>query len=330
MKSITILVPETAVLEAIADPRYLFTAANDFLMASGQEALFDVKLVGVKRDVVLMNGLVTIHCEQTIDEVEKTDLIIIPALSGNMKDALEKNKSFLPWLRKQYAAGAELASLCVGAFMLADTGLLNGRKCSTHWLSADEFRAMFPQVDLVDGSIISEESNIYSSGGANSYWNLLLYLLEKYSSRQMAIMASKFFAIDMDRTDQNKFMIFRGQRNHQDELVKRVQDIIENQHHEKFTVDHLAGIVAIGRRSLERRFRSATKNTVLEYMQRVRIEAAKRKLEETSKTVSEVMFESGYSDVKAFRDLFRKITGLSPIEYRNKFNKVLAGKAEAN
>jgi transcriptional regulator GlxA family with amidase domain len=322
MKNISILVPETAIMEAIADPRYMFTAANEFLKAEGKKPLFNVELVGHKKAVKLMNDLVTVHPDRTIDEVKKTDLIFIPAISGDIKTALELNKKYVPWIIEQHRKGAEVASLCIGAFLLASTGLLNGKKCSTHWLSAEDFRMMFPEVELVDGSIISEENGIYSSGGANSYWSLLLYLLEKYTSRETAILASKFFAVDIDRDSQNKFMMFKGQRNHSDEAIKKIQDHIEKNIEEKMTIDELAEIVSLGRRSFERRFKDATNNSVLEYIQRVKIEAAKRSLETSRKNISEVMFDVGYTDTKSFRDLFKKITGLSPIEYRNKYNKV--------
>ena len=189
-------------------------------------------------------------------------------------------------------------------------------------MTADIFREMFPQVELVDGSILSEENGVYSSGGANSYWTLLLYLLEKYTSRETAILASKFFAVDIDRDSQSKFMMFKGQRNHADEAVKAAQDYIEKNIDEKITIDELAEKVALGRRSFERRFKQATNNSVLEYIQRVKIEAAKRSLETSRKNVNEVMVDVGYSDTKAFRDLFKKITGLTPIEYRNKYNKL--------
>ena len=322
MKNISILVPETAVMEAIADPRYLFSAANEFLVAEGKKPLFNVQLVGLKKQVKLMNELVTVHPDKTIDEVKKTDLIFIPAISGDIKTALDKNKQFIPWIIAQHGKGAEVASLCIGAFLLASTGLLNGKKCSTHWLSANEFRAMFPKVDLVDGSIISEENGIYSSGGANSYWTLLLYLLEKYTSMETAILASKFFAVDIDRDSQSKFMMFKGQRNHSDEAIKIAQDYIEDNTDEKITINELAGKVAVGRRSFERGFKKATNNSVLEYIQRVKVEAAKRSLETGKKNVTEVMYGLGYTDTKAFRDLFKKITGLTPIEYRNKYNKL--------
>jgi transcriptional regulator GlxA family with amidase domain len=177
-------------------------------------------------------------------------------------------------------------------------------------------------VELVDGSIISEENGIYSSGGANSYWNLLLYLLEKYTSRETAILASKFFAVDIDRDSQSKFMMFKGQRKHSDEAIKKIQDHIEKNIDEKMTIDELADKVALGRRSFERRFKQATNNSVLEYIQRVKIEAAKRSLETSRKNINEVMIDVGYTDTKAFREVFKKITGLTPVEYRNKYNKI--------
>lgn len=321
MKHISILVPETAVIEAIADPRYLFTAVNQFLLANGQPALFKVQLVGIKKEMKLENSLFSVHTDMLLKDVKKTDLVFIPALSGDMKKALELNKALVPWIIAQYKKGAEVASLCIGAFLLASTGLLNGKKCSTHWNSANEFRAMFPEVELVDGSIITEDNGLYSSGGANSYWNLLLYLVEKYTNRDTAILASKYFAIDIDRESQSAFMLFQGQKEHKDVEILKAQEFIEGNFHDKISVDRLADKFAIGRRSFERRFKKATNNTVVEYLQRVKIEAAKRSFESSRKNINEVMFNVGYTDTKAFRTIFKKITGLTPIEYRNKYNK---------
>ncbi|MBI1223834.1 MAG: helix-turn-helix domain-containing protein [Bacteroidetes bacterium] len=317
MKSISILVPESSVMQAICDPQYLFSAVNNFLMTAGKPALFDVKLVGATREVKLTEGHFSVHADLLLEEVEQTDLVFIPALFGDMSAALAKNKALVPWIIKQHDQGAELASLCVGAFLLADTGLLDGKKCSTHWLHGNEFRRMFPQVELVDGRIVTEEDRIYSSGGANSYWNLLLHLVEKYTDRATAILAAKFFAIDIGRSSQSAFAIFQGQKAHGDEEIKQVQQHIEDNFTEKFTIDELADMVALGRRSFERRFKAATNNTVLEYIQRVKIEVAKRSLESGRKNVNEVMFDVGYGDAKAFRDVFKKVTGLTPIDYRN-------------
>ncbi|HUM48234.1 MAG TPA: DJ-1/PfpI family protein, partial [Chitinophagales bacterium] len=210
MKNVSILVPETAVIESIADPNYMFKAVNGFLESSGRPALFNVKLVGLTKEIRLENSLFSVHTDELLKDVKKTDLIFIPALSGDMKQALELNKGLVPWIIDQYKNGSEVASLCIGAFLLASTGLLDGKKCSTHWNSANQFRNMFPDVELVDGSIITEEQGIYSSGGANSYWNLLLYLVEKYTDRDTAILAAKYFAVDIDRQNQSAFMMFQG------------------------------------------------------------------------------------------------------------------------
>lgn len=319
MKTISILVPESAVMEAVADPRYLFTAVNQFLQASGRPALFKVQLVGQTREVRLHGGVFSVHTDQLLDEVQHSDLILIPALFGDMQRALELNREAIPWIIKHHQQGTEIASLCVGAFLLASTGLLNGRKCSTHWAFGNEFANTFPEVTLVDGGIITDDQGLYTSGGANSYWNLLLYLVEKYTDRDTAILAAKYFAIDIDRESQAAFTIFNGQKDHNDEEIKRVQEYLECNYQEKIGVDQLADQFALSRRSLERRFKKATNNTVVEYMQRVKVEAAKRDFEKSRKNINEVMYDVGYTDSKSFRSVFKRITGLTPIEYRNKY-----------
>ena len=324
MKHISILVPNEAVLASIDDPRYLFTAANEFLESTGRSPLFHVELVGLTREVKLHRGSFTVHTDHLISDIKKTDLIFVPALFGDLKTALAANNDFIPWITKQYRQGAEVASLCIGAFLLAATGLLNGKKCSTHWRSANTFREMFPEVDLVDDRIITEERGLYSSGGAISYWNLLLYLLERYTDREIAIIASKVFAVEIDRKNQSAFIMFNGQKTHEDEPVRMAQEFIEKNVQDRISVEELATKFAIGKRNFERRFKKATNNTPVEYMQRVKIEAAKKGLETSRKNVNEVMYEVGYTDTKAFRTVFKKITGLSPIDYRNKYSKVMA------
>lgn len=323
MKKVSILVPESSVMQAVADPQYLFVTVNQFLTAAGKPPLFEVELVGVKKEVKLNNGMFSVHTDRQLGEVKKTDLIFIPALFGDMPAAVAKNKAAIPWIVDQYNKGAEVASLCVGAFLLASTGLLNGKKCSTHWGFQDEFREMYPDVEVVEGNIVTEEKRLYSSGGANSYWNLLLHLVEKYTNRETAILASKYFAIDIDRDSQATFAMFKGQKDHADKEILKAQEYIEKNIHEKMSTDELAKIAATGRRTFERRFKQATNNSVLEYIQRVKIEAAKKQFETSRKNINEVMYDVGYTDTKAFRDLFKKLTGLTPIEYRNKYNKMM-------
>ncbi len=324
MKHVTILVPYEAVMASIVDPRTIFTGVNDFLEQSGKPPLFKVQLAGLTKQVRLTNGQFSVHTDVLLQDVKKTDLIVIPALGGDIRASVKKNKDYIPWIVKQYNNGAEVASLCIGAFLLASTGLLNGKECSSHWITADLFREMYPEVNLVDGRIITEQQGLYSSGGATSYWNLLLHLIEKYAGREMAITASKVYALEIDRKSQSPFAMFNGQKKHEDEPIKQAQEFIENHVTEKFGIEELAMKFAIGRRHFERRFRSATNNTPLEYIQRVKIEAAKKQFENTSKNVNEVMYHVGYSDNKAFRSVFKRLTGLSPIHYSNKYNKEAA------
>lgn len=321
MKHVSILVPESAVLAAIDDPRHVFSQVNSFYETEGKQPVFNINLVGAKKEIKLHDSSFSVHTDFFLDEVEKTDLIFIPAFAGKMETVLETNKEMIPWIAAHYKKGAEVVSLCVGAFMLAKTGLLDGKKCSTHWRAADEFRRMFPEVDLQTDKIITEQDGIYTSGGATSYWNLLLYLVEKYTNRETAILTSKIFAIDIKRDNQTQFIIFKGQKSHTDEDVKRAQKFIENNFAEKFTVDELSEKIALSRRSLERRFKKATSNTINEYVQRVKIEAAKKSFETSRKNITEVMFDVGYSDTKAFRGIFKKLTGMTPFDYRNKYNK---------
>ena len=319
MKHISILVPNNAILGSLEGSRQVFSQVNDFFRMKGLDAVFKVQLVGLAKKTLVSGGLFTVNTDVLIADVEQTDLIIIPAIDGDLTLAIENNKDMLPWIVKQHASGAEVASLCLGAFILASTGLLKGKKCATHWLAESDFKRMFPEVQLVTEKIITDEHGLYSSGGAFSYLNLILYLIEKYVGREIAVLSAKVFAIELDRDSQLSFTVFQGQKNHSDDSVKEVQHFIETNYQAKITIDQLADMLAIGRRNLERRFKKATSNTIAEYIQRVKVEAAKISLESSRDNVNEVMYKVGYTDNKAFRSTFKRLTGLSPIQYRTKY-----------
>lgn len=321
MKNIVIVVPETSIVESVADPQYMFNVVNQFLQQAGLEPLFNVFLAGMSKEVKLNGGSFSVHIEKLLEEVSHADLIFVPAISGDISFAVQQNDRIIKWLITQFNKGAEIATLCIGAFLLAETRLLDGRPCSTHWSAANDFRRRYPKVNLVDGHVVTDENGIYTSGGANSYWSLLLHLVEKYTNRSIAILASKYFAVDIDRKSQAAFAMFQGQKAHNDEAVKVIQTYIEQNIDDRKSVDDLATMVHIGRRSFERRFKIATNNSVLEYMQKVKIESAKRSLENSNCNINEVMYQVGYTDTKAFRTIFKKMTGLTPNEYRNKYNK---------
>lgn len=324
MKHLSILVPEgDCSVSNIEGTHQIFSEVNTFLKRAGKPPLFKIQLVGLNTQSRMKKGLFSIHPDVLISDVKYSDLIIIPALQGEIKKQLELNKEFIPWLIKQHKKGAQLASLCIGSFLLAATGLLKGKNCATHWVAAESFKNMFPEINVVTDKIITDEQGIYSSGGAYSSLNLILYLIEKFAGREAAIYCSKIFQIEIERNSQSSFMIFNAQKDHEDEPIKIAQEYIEKNVQEKIAVDQLAAIISLSRRNLERRFKKATSNTVVEYIQRVKIEAAKKNLEMNRKNINEVMYDAGYSDSKSFRHVFKKITGLSPIDYRNKYNKEL-------
>ncbi|MGJ1262239.1 GlxA family transcriptional regulator [Sphingobacterium spiritivorum] len=319
---ISVFVPQYGTIEGITPAFRTFHTANEFLTVFGKKPVFEVEYVGLQEYVPANSGEYSIRTNRLLQDVSRTDLLIIPPVFGSIDSGIAANAEAIPYFRKLHLNGASLASLCVGAFLLAETGLLSGKKCSTHWAYINEFKEKYPDIEIEDGAVITAHDNIYSSGGASSLWNLILYLVEKYSDRETAVLIAKYFALDISRDSQSQFAIFRGQRNHDDADIQKVQDYVEKHYEDKITIDDLANLSSMGRRTFERRFKEATNNTAVEYIQRVRIEAAKKFFEASRKNVSEVMYDVGYSDTKAFRDIFKKITGLTPIEYRNKFAKV--------
>jgi transcriptional regulator GlxA family with amidase domain len=325
MKHVSIIVPEGQNnVSSIVGPFKILNKANAYWKSLGKEPVFRVQVVGLSKTVELYDGLFTIKPHAFIDDITHTDLIIIPALSGDFPAKLPVNADYFPWIVRHYAKGTEIASICTGAFILAATGLLDGRQCSTHWAAAEVFRKTFPLVELITEKIITDEQGIYTNGGAFSFLHLMIYLVEKYYDRPTAIYCSKIFQVDMDRFSQSPFTIFLGQKTHDDELIKDAQVYMEKNMAEKISVDQLAAGLNINRRSFDRRFIKATNNTPLEYLQRVRIEAAKRLLETSQQSVNEVLYEVGYADIKAFREVFKKFTGLSPLDYRGRYHKTLS------
>jgi transcriptional regulator GlxA family with amidase domain len=325
MKHLTIVVPEGENnLSSIVGAYKIFTRANEYWKKTGRKELFRIELAGVSKKVDFYDGLFSVKPHTHISAITKTHLIIIPSLNHNYQKAVKGNQLMIDWIERQYKHGAEIASICTGAFLLASSGLLDGKTCSTHWSAADNLREMFPHVNVQPDKLITDENGIYTNGGAYSFLNLIIYLVEKYYDRQTAIFCSKVFQIEMDRQSQSAFIIFKGQKTHEDEIVKKAQSYIENHVDEKISVEHLSSKFAVGRRNFDRRFIKATGNTPVEYSQRVKIESAKKAFETTRKTINEVMYDVGYADVKAFREVFRKITGMSPLEYRSKYNKEAA------
>jgi transcriptional regulator GlxA family with amidase domain len=321
VKHVTILVPNgNPHMSSIAGSFEILTRAESYWRRMGNKPVMEVHLAGFITEPKPATGFFSVDPED-IREIKKTDLLIIPSLGNDYENAIRKNKELINWINTQYKAGAEMASICTGAFLLAATGLLKGKTCSTHWNAVSDFRRLFPDIDLRADKLLTVEKGIYTNGGAYSFLNLILFLIEKYFDRETAIYCSKVFQIDFERDSQSPFSIFQAQKNHGDELICQAQNYIEENLSEKISFEQVASKLAISRRNFDRRFIKAIGNTPVEYLQRVKVEVAKRILEKGRKSIFEVMNEVGYLDDKAFREVFKKITGLSPMDYRAKYNK---------
>ena len=319
MKKVYFLLPQ-----GVLKPSGLFTSlevlemANRHLEGQGRPEFYEIRIVGAGAAQNLKNSLLNISPEDVFT-LPRPDLIIIPGVELDNDYAKEKNKQLIQWLVGQYAAGAEVASLCTGTFLLAETGLLKDMECTTHWMAGPDLVDRHPDIKLRTDKIVTDCKGLYTAAGATSSLNLMLHLVEKYNGRETAIFCAKVLQIDIERSTQSTFIIFDGQKNHHDDSIKEIQTFIEKNVGEKLAVEELAGRFAMSKRNLIRRFKNATNNTPNEYIQRIRIEAAKRSLERKDRTVSEIMYSVGYADTKSFRNIFKKVTGLSPVEYRNKY-----------
>lgn len=319
MKHISILPLYDATMTSIDSSHQIFTRVNDFMKYQGKPPFYNVEIVGLEKNAILNNGMYNIYADKTIDQIKKTDVVVLPLLCGDFPKAISKNKKYKDWVVTQYHNNAQIVCLCVGSFFLASTGLLKDRKCAVHWAAKNEFNNMFPDVKIIDDAIITDENGIYTCGGGYSYLNLLLYIIEKHLGREISILASKMFEIDIERKSQNPFMIFVGQKQHGDEAVVRAQEYVENNPTAIFTVDEICKKVGVARRTFERRFKKCTGNSIAEYIQRVKVEFAKKNLETGRKTVNEIIYETGYNDIDAFRKVFKKFTDLTPVNYRKKY-----------
>lgn len=319
MKHISILPLYDSTMSSIDSAYQIFSRVNDFMRYQGKSRAYEIEIAGLEKNTRLNDGMYGVYADKTIYELEKTDVIVILLLCGDFETAILKNKDYVDWVKMQHGNNAEIVCLCVGSFFLASTGLLNGRKCAVHWAAKNDFKALFPDVTIADDAIITDEQGIYTCGGGFSYLNLILYIIEKHLGREISVLASKMFEIDIERKSQNPFAIFIGQKKHGNEVVLKAQNYIENNPAAVISVDDLCEELSVSRRTLERHFKKCTGNSIKEYIQRVKVELAKQQLETGRKTVSEIIYETGYTDIDAFRKVFKKFTDLSPADYRKRF-----------
>ncbi|RFM25628.1 GlxA family transcriptional regulator [Deminuibacter soli] len=321
MKKIALLIHEDVVLSTVAGALDMLIHTNRYLQSIGKPPAFKITLAGEEQQNNLLHVATQFLEYKTLDDAADADLVVIPAFYGNPDLVFKKHNIALEWIRDMYQQGAELASLCCGSYMLAQAGLLTGKTCTSHWRDIEDLQQRYPDVNFFSHRVITDQDGIYTSGGAFSSLNLMLYIIEKVCGREMGVWASKMFSLDIDRVNQSHFAIFEGQRCHSDEEILKAQTYIEQSYHAEITVEDVAEKVNMSKRNFIRRFKKATQNTPLEYLQRVKIEAAKKALERNEQSISSLMYETGYNDVKTFRYVFKRLTGLTPQDYRRKFSR---------
>lgn len=324
MKKITILAMYRTMASTVVGPLDVFYQAGvmwNYFQGQKLTPYFDVKIVTSNGKPFKCLSGVRMLPHGAMTDVQETDLIIISSIL-EIEQTLQHQGEVIEWIKEQYRRGVQIASICTGAFVLAETGLLDGKTATTHWGFANQFRKRYPRVELKPERLITDEGSLFCSGGYNAGTDLSLYLVEKYCGHEVALQSSKSVISDIGRTTQAPYAIFEFQKDHNDSRILSVQRWIEDHFEQNFTYDQLACKHAMSRRTFERRFKSATGDTPLVYQQRIRVEAAKRMLENGEHSFDEITFQVGYLDSSSFRKIFSKQTGLRPSEYQKKFQRI--------
>lgn len=324
MKKITILAMHNTMASTIIGPMDVFYQAGvmwNYFNRQKVTPYFDVKVVtNIGKPFKCLSGVRMVP-DGSIHDVQDTDLIVVSSIL-DIEKTLRVQGDVIGWLKDRYRRGAHIATICTGAFVLAETGLLDGKTATTHWGFANQFRKRYPLIELKPERLLTDEGDLFCSGGYNAGIDLSLYLVEKYCGHEVALQSSKSVISDIGRISQAPYAEFQIQKNHHDTQILAVQEWIEKNFERNFNYGALAHKYGMSRRTLERRFKTATGETPLTYQQQIRVAAAKRLLEEGNDSFDEITYQVGYEDSSTFRKVFLKQTRLRPIEYRKKFRRV--------
>jgi transcriptional regulator GlxA family with amidase domain len=320
MKNLGLIIPLDYKLLSVAAILDVFDTVNRIYVENHLDLPLGINIIQapeqIKKDCNSFHG----YPVKSITSDFVTDIVLIPSFTtSNLKETISKNHIYIPWIQEQYKAGAEIASFCTGAFLFGATGLLDGKTATTHVDASNAFASSFPLVLVKPDQTVTADGRCYTSGGSTSTFQLLVLLVQKYCGNEIAVRIAKIFAIDLDRYTQSYFGTFRPNYGHNDDLVMRIQREIESNYVEINTIDDVIKNLPASRRNIVRRFKKETGIPPIEYLQNIRIETAKRQLEQTNHSISEIIFGTGYADPKSFRKIFHKLVGMKPMEYRDKF-----------
>jgi transcriptional regulator GlxA family with amidase domain len=282
--------------------------------------LFDISLVGLDSTPVRCRDGVLLQPHRGAADLPPPDLVVVPAFDEeNLLDSLADNRDWVPWLKTWHGQGARIATSCVGAFLLAEAALLDGRPATTHWMFADILRSRYPNVRVAADRLILDAGDVITCGGATTFLSLVIYLVERFGGHERAALARKVLLIDGGRTSQLPYLASTPIREHGDELVLQVQDYIDTNLGTPIRSDDLARRFGVSQRTLARRFRAATNASMNSYVQQSRILLAKKLLETSDLSIEQIRAATGYLDPAAFRRAFRQAAGVPPRQYRTTY-----------
>lgn len=320
---ITILVPGFGYPSPVIGPYEVFTSAGvlwNALLGEQPAEEFEVITASETGMPVDFDGGFTIHVNTSVSRVCKTDLVFVPSIGLNLSEVFSQNRNMLKFLEREGTKGTMIAGVCTGVAMIAETGLLDGRPATTHWALAAEYEKRYPKVDWKSELFITESDNFFCGGGVYAALDLCLYLVERLAGYEVAKQCGRALLIDAPRTWQASFSTPLINQQHHDEKILQVQDYLQEYFNVQFTIDELAQRAGMSTRNFTRRFKQATGEAPLTYLHKLRVNCAKTLLETDFKSVQQVCYEVGYEDIPFFRRIFKRYTGLTPSEYKQRFN----------
>src|SRR5215469_3963024 len=322
MTDVTIVFLDQTFSSTAVGPMEVFRHAGalwNFLTGVPQNPRFRVITASAYGGAVPCDGPITIRPDVALSDVRRTDLIFIPTTGVSVEDAAERNAPVLPWLKRWHKRGAAVASVCSGVGLIAETGLLDGKRATTHWGLAEKFREMYPRVKWMPELMVTEDHGFYCGGGVNASLDLSLYLVEKFCGHEVAMQTAKALLIETPRAWQSGFAIVPLKTDHTDDNISSAQEWLHKNFAKTFSLEDPARRVGMSVRNFVRRFKQATGDSPLVYLQKLRIAAAKRMLESNHRSMQEISYAVGYQDSAFFRALFQRHTGVSPRAYRDRF-----------
>ena len=322
MIDVTVLLLDQTFSSTAVGPMEVFRHAGSLwnrLTGKPEKPRFQVRTASQDGRPVLCDGPIHIQPMTAIQNIRHTDLIFIPTTGLSIDDVVERNASVVPWLKRWQKRGVAIASVCSGVGLVAATGMLDGKRATTHWALAERFRQKYPKVKWIPELMVTEDGNFYCGGGVHAALDLSLYLVEKFCGHEVAMESAKALLIETPRAWQAGFAVVPLKTEHNDEAISTAQDWLHQNFHRPFPLEAPAHRAGMSLRNFVRRFKQATGDSPLTYLQKLRIAAAKRLLENNHRTMQEISDAVGYQDVAFFRSLFQRHTGVSPSAYRERF-----------